>query len=126
MKFIAFALALSIAAVAVYGQKGRIFHDPPHFFTAQQYLGLRDEDRELYAMGVVDGLQGSVVLRADEKYLEAFASCIQGMSGAQMSAIITKYVKDHPEKWNDSLSVNAYSAFMSTCPKPVQSGTPQK
>jgi hypothetical protein len=38
------------------------------------------------------------------------------MDTKQVSAIITKYVKEHPEGWHLPLSAEAHSALNNACP----------
>jgi len=38
------------------------------------------------------------------------------MDSKQVLAIITKYVKDHPEVWHLPLSIEAFNALNAACP----------
>jgi hypothetical protein len=38
------------------------------------------------------------------------------MDSKQLTAIVTKYVKDHPESWHLPLSVEGYFALNAACP----------
>jgi hypothetical protein len=39
-------------------------------------------------------------------------TCVEGMKSSQVAAIIEKYVKDHPEKWNWDLKDTGYNAML--------------
>jgi len=39
------------------------------------------------------------------------------MTDAQVAAIISKFVRDHPERWNRSLNVVAFTAMTQACPQ---------
>jgi len=106
-----FFVFLCLFVVAVQGQTGdkktmqRTIKAPSHFFTAEQFLDLSETDRVVYVQGLMDGFFASAMFGASDEPVAGLNSCVEHMDGRQISAIITKHVKDHPESWNQSLSV---------------------
>jgi hypothetical protein len=117
-------------AVAVYAQKEndnpRAVKEPAHFYKAEDFLKMSDQDRELYATGLVDGFLASAFFDAPDEVVAWMKSCTRDMSSKQVSAVIVKYIKDHPEWWNRSASGNAYYALVDACPTPAKSAAPNK
>jgi hypothetical protein len=121
---------LSMMAVAVYAQKEnanpRAVKEPAHFYKAEDFLQMSDTDRELYASGLVDGFLASAFFDAPDEVVAWMKSCTRDMSSKQVSAVIVKYMKDHPEWSSRSASGNAYYAFVDACPTPAKSVAPNK
>jgi hypothetical protein len=109
---------LCVLAVATHGQKQkpRVLFAPPHYFQAEAYVELSDSSREMYTMGLMDGFYMSAFFGASDETVANLSSCTKDMDSKQISAIITKYVKDHPENWHLPLSVEAYNALNKACP----------
>jgi len=53
---------------------------------------------------------------ADNAAAERLSACTKGMDSRQITAIITKYLNDHPEGWKLPASMQAYNAINSACP----------
>lgn len=70
------------------------------FMTGQMFLELRESERSAYVMGLVDGMFWAPVYGAPEARINKFAQCISEMNNKQLSAILEKYLRDHPEKWH--------------------------
>ena len=131
MKIQACALAiLFVMAVAVYAQKENVHQrsikEPVHFCKAEDFLQMSDKDQELYASGLMDGFLAIGFFDAPDEDVAWVTSCARGMDSKQVSAIIAKYIKDHPEWWNRSVSGNAYFALVDACPMPGKSVVPKK
>jgi hypothetical protein len=94
----------------------RILYAPPYFYKAEGFIELSEADRILYTSGLIDGFFASAFFGASDATVANLASCTMGMDSKQISAIITKYVKDHPESWHLPLSVEAYKALNASCP----------
>jgi Rap1a immunity proteins len=121
MKLAVYLLAvLSFLAVAAQGQKEkrkpRVLYEPPHFYTAETFLEMNEADRLVYASGLFDGFGASALFGATNETIANLASCTKDMDSKQVSAIITKYMKDHPEKWHLPASVEAFKALNDVCP----------
>jgi hypothetical protein len=71
----------------------------------------------MYAMGLLDGMYMSPAFGApaNNKVLLEIEMCVEGMKSSQVAAIIEKYVKDHPEKWDWDLKDTGYNAMLDGC-----------
>jgi hypothetical protein len=103
-------------AVVAHGQKERLINIPTFFEKAQDYRDLPESERKAYTTGLMDGFYGSAMLGPDGKGAEKLDACTKGMDSKQITAIISKYVEDHPEGWNYPLSMQAYNAMNKACP----------
>jgi hypothetical protein len=84
--------------------------------TGQQYLTDLDEhDKMIYVTGVVDGFFGSTFFGAKDIYAEGLKKCLIGMQTDQLAAILTKYLKDHPEEWDQPAHKSMYVALLNAC-----------
>ena len=131
MKIQACALtALSMMAVAVYAQKENIHQrsikEPLHFCKAEDFWQMDGKDRELYASGLADGFLAIGFFDAPDEKVTWITSCVRSMDSKQVSAIIAKYIKDHPEWSNRSASGNAYFALVDACPVPGKISCPEE
>jgi hypothetical protein len=119
MKSVACVLsALCLFGIATHGQrqKPRVLFAPPHYYKAEAFIELSEFNRELYTTGLMDGFYASAFFGASDATVANLSSCTKDMDSKQISAIITKYVKDHPESWHLPLSVEAYNALNTACP----------
>jgi hypothetical protein len=68
-------------------------------------------------MGLLDGMYMSPTFgaKATNNILLEIQTCVEGMKASQVAAIIEKYVKDHPEKWNWDLKNAGYNAMLEGC-----------
>jgi hypothetical protein len=87
------------------------------FVKARLYLDFGDDGQRAYAMGLLDGMYMAPAFGApdNDKVLVRIANCIEGMQSSQVAAIIGKYVRDHPEKWDRDLKDAGYSAVLEAC-----------
>ncbi len=111
-------LLISVAPVTGQKAKGKpkIILDPPKYFKAEAFLELSEADRTTYTAGLMDGFYASTFFGATDETVANLTSCTKDMDSKQVSAIITKYVKEHPEKWHFALSALAHSALDAACP----------
>jgi len=107
---------LSLFAVVTHGQKGQLINVPTFFEKAQGFRDLPEFERKAYTTGLMDGFYGAAMLGPDGKGAEKLAACTKDMESKQITAIISKYVEDHPEGWNYPLSMQAYNAMNKACP----------
>ena|ERR1035437_7930529 len=77
------------------------------------YMNARE--RQLFAAGFVDGLLSSGLLGAPNDQITTLQSCVVGMTGPQVAAIIEKYTVAHPEEWHLSLTQNGFQAIGQAC-----------
>jgi hypothetical protein len=111
-------VALGLFAVFANGQKEkpRVIFTPPHFYKAETFPEMSEAERQLYVTGLMDGFYASTLFGASDETVANLNSCTTDMDSKQISAIILKYVKDHPEIWHLPLSVEAFNALNATCP----------
>lgn len=89
---------------------------PLNFYKAEEFTDLSEVARLSYTIGLMDGFLGSEVFGATDEKVKKLSSCIKEMDAKQITAIITKHVKEHPEVWHLPLSVEAYNALNTACP----------
>lgn len=121
MKMALFVLAVfCLYAAATNGQqeraKPRTILEPVRYYSAEKFVEWNETDKALYVMGLMDGFYASAFLGAPDDAVAKLTSCAKDMDSKQVSAIITKYVKEHPEHWHLSLSVEAINALNNACP----------
>jgi hypothetical protein len=91
------------------------------FLRGEEYLHLDAGTQRGYEMGIVDGMLLAPLFGApatwDGTKIEPLANCITGMTDTQVAAIISKFLRDHPERWNQNLHVVVFSAFKQACPQ---------
>jgi hypothetical protein len=90
------------------------------FLTAEEFTHMNGQSQHDYAIGVVDGMLLTPMFGAPRAWdngqkIGAFGDCITGMSSKQVVAIISKFVRDHPERWNDSMHLVAFTAMTRAC-----------
>jgi hypothetical protein len=87
------------------------------FLKAEDFLHLSAERQRSYAAGVVDGMLLAPLFGAPDsgQKIRSFGVCIEGMSDIQVAAIIEKFLRDHPERWNDPLNAVVFSSMTEGC-----------
>ena len=113
-------ILFTLFAISSFSQQG--ISIKTGFLTAEEFTQMGGQSQHDYAMGVVDGmllapLFGAPRAQNDGQNIGAFGDCITGMSSKQVAAIISKFVRDHPERWNDSMHVVAFTAITHACSK---------
>jgi hypothetical protein len=108
----------TLFAFSGFSQEGIHVHNG--FLKAEEYVHMNDGRQRDYAMGIVDGmllapLFGAPTAWRDGQKIGAFGNCITGMTDTQVAAIISKFVRDHPERWNDPLNAVAFTAMTQAC-----------
>jgi len=86
---------------------------------AENFLHWPTAQQTGYAMGFMDGIYISLPVASSKKQnpLTPLANCIAEMTPSQVSAIIEKHIKNHPDRWHWPLNTMAYSAIRDACPK---------
>jgi hypothetical protein len=118
MKIAFFALAgLCIFAIATRGQKQpRVIYLPTYIYKAETFLDFDENNKIMYTSGIVDGFFASTFFGATDETVATLKACLKDMDTKQLAAILTKYVKDHPEAWQHPMSVESYNALGNACP----------
>jgi hypothetical protein len=109
---------LGLFAVVAHGQnqKPRVIFSPPSFYKAEAFVELNEADRQMYTTGLMGGFYASAFWGASDEAVANLTSCTKDMDSKQITAIITKYVNDHPEDWHLPLSTQAFNALNKACP----------
>jgi hypothetical protein len=111
---------LCLSVIASRGQSGkrapRVLDDPMHFYKAGEFIEMSEVNRMLYTSGLMDGFFASGLFGASDGTLTNLNTCTRGMDTNQLSAIISKYINNHPEIWHLSLSVQGFNALNAACP----------
>ncbi len=117
----ALLVAASIAAVAVASpvpsasRSTEPVRVPGGLLTGQHYLDLGDDEKGYYALGLVDGMLVAPLLRAPASEVRWLRQCLTGMTGRQLADILTRYLRDHPEKRQDPAHVPMLTAMRAAC-----------
>src|SRR5437870_12572295 len=117
MRLGVFVLLVLLLPSTAQQKSQRDFRVPNGFLTGQEFLDLPEEAQRAYVMGYVDGLRESVTFGADEGKVGALHDCLGGMKASQITAIVTKYLREHPEKWHWDAKLIADSALLNACPE---------
>jgi hypothetical protein len=90
------------------------------FLTANEFMHMNGQSQSDYSMGVVDGMLLAPLFGAPREWNEGekigpLGDCITGMSSGQVAAIISNFVRDHPERWNEPMHTAAFTAMTRAC-----------
>jgi hypothetical protein len=107
-------LLLSVLPQAGLAQSVRLHNG---FLKAEEFLHMNVNRQRDYATGVVDGMLLAPLFGAPDngQKIQSFGACIEGMSDIQVAAIIEKFLRDHPERWNDPLNAVVFTAMTQGC-----------
>jgi len=120
-RFVCWTLALLLLCLlldaAVPQESEPIAEVWPGFINTEKYIELGPQQQGIYAAGLVDGMYLAPVFDAPnkDKALTAMRACLKPMTNTQVAAIITKYAKDHPEKWDMGANIVAWQALREAC-----------
>jgi uncharacterized membrane protein YfcA len=113
-------VVLCIFGGVLYAQKQqskpRVHRLPSYYLTAGNFNGLSDDDQMMYITGLIDGFFGVGLFGASDEAVAGLNTCTMGMDVKQATAIILKWVKDHPEYGQYPMSVVGYDALLNSCP----------
>jgi hypothetical protein len=85
------------------------------FLTGNDYLKLDKGEKISYVMGFFDGIMVAPIFKAPKSNMLWIESCLENMINVQVEAIVSKYLRDHPEVWHNPLHMTIYSAFKDAC-----------
>ena len=115
---IALSLLIALLGASSSAQQSAVPHPVvihAGFFTGKQFLDLDKSEREIYASGLFDGLMAAGWLGAKETSVARIHDCIPSVSNDQFAAVIERYLRQHPERWNVYMSVVATEALTEIC-----------
>ena len=93
------ALMLIITATAVAQLGLDAARVPKGFITGKDWLGLSKTEQQLYAIGVVDGLDLASRMTDQRMSLSWINQCVAGMSANQVRLWLKKEVEAAPDEW---------------------------
>jgi hypothetical protein len=85
------------------------------FITGNTYREYSDDLKTVYVMGVIDGMLDAPGLGAPKKRLAWLETCVVGMNGYQVAAIVDKALRDIPEHWHEPMNGEVLSAMATAC-----------
>lgn len=93
------------------------------YYTGNDFLKLKGNNKLCFVLGFFDGLCAApLIVNPQANYEDWFSKIPQGVSSTQLEAIITKYVKKHPENWHIPFHVLGLEAMREAFSKEIQKG----
>jgi hypothetical protein len=80
------------------------------------WLEASELQQVMYVTGAIDGLVFASVFDPDMSQVFAFAECCGGMTVAQITAIVHKYLDQHPEDSHEPMNYITFEAITTNCP----------
>jgi hypothetical protein len=87
----------------------------PGFFTGRELNSLTDDQLGMYAAGYVDALRAATMIGVTEQCRRALQSCVIGQDQADFVAEIRKYLREHPNWWDERSNGSLYNVLFSQC-----------
>jgi hypothetical protein len=118
-KSLLWALVLLGASQACYTQQGpcavlgREVKVSPAFYTGWELNGLTDQELGIYAAGYVDALQAATMIGVTKACRQAVQKYLVGRSQAELTALIRKYLREHPDRLDGQSHALFYNALFS-------------
>lgn len=109
------AVLFACSTFAQAQQKGIPFYVYNTSITGAVYNEFSNEERSTYAMGLIHGMLMAPAFGAMEKDVHWLYKCSEPMTDTQVAAILTKYLKDHPERWHKAAHFSMYEAMKGVC-----------
>ena len=106
--FIVLLLPGHLYAQAVWVESG--------FLKGENYLLLEPRARHTYVIGLIDGMLAAPLLGGSPQRASTLKQCIEGMTDSQLDAILSKYLKDNPDRWNIAAQISMVNALTGFCP----------
>ena len=72
-------------------------------------------ERTRYVMGAVDAYLASPIIGAPHRNASVLQTCLMDMSDTQMTAIVDKYLADHPEVWHYGMHIVVINSVRAVC-----------
>ena len=85
------------------------------FIKGSDFKAFGNISKNIYSMGLVDGILLYPFYGAPKLKMEKFETCMTGMNDSQLSAIFDKYLAEHPERWHQSMHRLAFVALKEAC-----------
>ena len=106
--FIFFSLSFLVATVLSAADQVQI---RGWFITGEDFIGMKDSEKHLYTAGVIDGMLIAPIFDALKEEMKWFESYTYNMSTTQLASILSKYLKENPEKWHIGSNILMFLAI---------------
>jgi hypothetical protein len=87
-------------------------------YTGVELNTLDDHDLGMYAAGYVDALQAATMIGVTETCRRALQACVVGRSNFELTAMVRKYLRENPNRWEGQSNALLYNAIFSQCLRP--------
>jgi hypothetical protein len=88
------------------------------FLKGEHFLKLSESQKTSYSMGIIDGYFGAPMFGAkDKKELNWLYTCMSDKTATQLTAILTKHLKDNPDQWNWPMHILTFNTLKKLCNK---------
>ena len=107
------ALAVAIATLAVVSSLPALAAEQPllqNYITGAEFLALTHHEQVLYVTGAFNSLHVSAMPTS------VALICTQGMTRERLTAVLEKWLKDHPESATANAAGEILSALVDVCP----------
>ena len=88
---------------------------PLYFYTGNDYLEKTNSSQQTYLAGIIDGFLGAAIFGAPEGSITQLNSCLKGKRTNQLHAIVARYLREHPERWDEPMSILTFNAVNASC-----------
>jgi hypothetical protein len=117
MRLMSLVILLSLGlALAASDNETAGKHTLVSFVTTEKYRQLPPASRTVYLSGWLDGRLNAGYIGGTAEAIESQRQCVIGKTDTQITAIVDKYIADHPETWNRPAALEADDALQSICP----------
>jgi hypothetical protein len=85
------------------------------FYTGVELNALSDHDLGMYAAGYVDALQAATMIGVTEPCRRALQACAVGRVNSELAAMVRRYLRENPNRWEGQSNALLYNAIFSQC-----------
>jgi hypothetical protein len=79
---------------------------------------LPEPSRILYVEGVTEGwIEAAVFENEIEGLMSSLLSCMESTTSRQITGMVQKYMKEHPDKWHHRMSTIIFWTMVEACPQ---------
>lgn len=113
MKASKLTVVLLLLLIAAGQESGVMVHNG--MGNGQDFLEWSANQRNIYAMGAINGILLSPLFGAPKDGVRWLEDCTEGMTNHQISEIIGQYIQQHPAEWHHGLHILTYRSMLSSC-----------
>ena len=85
------------------------------YITGNAYNQFNEGQKDVYSIGIVDGLMLSPLYGASIDKLRPISTCTSKMPSGQLKAVISKYLAENPARWHEDMHKLALDALNEVC-----------